>query len=192
MSAGVAIRRQLRRLSLTGLLALLLVSAVARVVSAGLASLPEDAPDRADAAELLCPPSGEVGDLLDQISARAGTLETREAEIALRERDVELARQEVMAALDSLTAAEAALEARMFSSAEASEADITRLVSVYEGMKPKDAALLFETMSPDFAAGFLARMRPDAAAGVFSSLTPDTAYALSVIMAGRNANAARE
>jgi len=47
-------------------------------------------------------------------------------------------------------------------------------------------------MEPAFAAGFLARMNADAASALFSNLSPEKAYALSVLMAGRNANAARE
>jgi flagellar motility protein MotE (MotC chaperone) len=74
----------------------------------------------------------------------------------------------------------------------AADDDVARLVTVYEGMKPKDAAQLFEAMDPPFAAGFLARMAPEAAAAIFSNLPPGPAYALSVEMAGRNANAARE
>jgi flagellar motility protein MotE (MotC chaperone) len=56
-------------------------------------------------------------------------------------------------------------------------------------MKPKDAAALFEEMDPGFAAGFLGRMRAVAAASVMAGLSPQTAYSVSVIMAGRNANA---
>ena len=71
---------------------------------------------------------------------------------------------------------------------EASEKDILRLTSVYENMKPKDAAILFEQMEPNFAAGFLGRMRPDIAAEILSGLSPEVAYSISVILAGRNAN----
>ncbi len=59
-------------------------------------------------------------------------------------------------------------------------------------MKPKDAAVLFEAMDAGFAAGFLSRMRAEAASALFSNLSPEKAYALSAIMAGRNANAATE
>jgi flagellar motility protein MotE (MotC chaperone) len=56
-------------------------------------------------------------------------------------------------------------------------------------MKPKEAAEIFETMDVSFAAGFLNRMRPDAAAGILSNVETTTAYAISVVMAGRNAGA---
>ena len=34
------------------------------------------------------------------------------------------------------------------------------MTTVYENMKPADAARIFETMDVNFAAGLLARMRP--------------------------------
>ena len=75
---------------------------------------------------------------------------------------------------------------------KAAEGDLSRLTSVYEAMKPKDAAALFEAMEPEFAAGFLGRMRPDAAAGIMTGLSPETAYMISVVLAGRNARAPTE
>ena len=66
------------------------------------------------------------------------------------------------------------------------------LVATTTATKPKDAAALFETMDPSFAAGFLSRMPADAAAGVLAGLSPEAAYTISVVMAGRNANAPQE
>ncbi|MEZ5673973.1 MAG: hypothetical protein R3D81_01625 [Thalassovita sp.] len=75
---------------------------------------------------------------------------------------------------------------------QAAERDIGTLVAVYENMKPKDAAPLFEEMDPNFAAGFLSRMKPEAAAGIMAGLSPNVAYTISVVLAGRNAEAPKE
>ncbi|WP_299818261.1 hypothetical protein [uncultured Jannaschia sp.] len=184
--------RWIKRLSITGLLTLFVLSALARIVSAGLGAMPEGT--EADPLEevLLCPPSDEVATLLGQIAGRDEELRGRETALAMREQDLEIARQEIESSLERLGEAESRLAARMEMSATASNDDINRLVAVYEGMKPKDAAVLFEAMEPTFASGFLARMRPDAASALFSNLSPEKAYALSVMMAGRNANAATE
>jgi flagellar motility protein MotE (MotC chaperone) len=77
----------------------------------------------------------------------------------------------------------------MAQSEVAAEDDLSRLTSVYENMKPKEATEVFARMAPEFAAGFLGRMRPDAAALILSGLDPDKAYSISVLLAGRNANA---
>lgn len=188
------LKRVFRRASLTAIVALLVVSALTRIVSASLAALPgvDDGGPLQTAETLLCPPSDEVATLLTQIAQRGHALDGRETAAAMREQDLELARQEIAGSLARLTEAEDRLAARMQQSATASDADIARLVQVYEGMKPKEAAVLFEAMEPAFAAGFMARMSADAASALFSNLSPDKAYALSVIMAGRNANAATE
>lgn len=190
------VARHLKRLSITGLMALLLVSALSRIVSAGLSALPDKSKhtetETYDRTALLCPPSDEVSMLITQIGQRDEELTHREMAVALREQDITIARQEIDGALSRLTEAEDRLAARMQQSSTASDTDIDQLVSVYEGMKPKEAAVLFEAMAPAFAAGFLSRMSSDAASALFSNLSPEKAYALSVIMAGRNANAARE
>lgn len=188
--------RLYKRFSVAGILAVLLVSALSRIVSAGLETLPQDGEAPVSPAlergALLCPPSEEVATLLTAIGERGVQLDDREVALARREQDVMVARQEIEGALQRLADAEDRLSARMAASTTAADSDINRLVRVYEGMKPKDAASLFESMDAGFAAGFLSRMNPDASAALFSNLSPEKAYALSVIMAGRNANAATE
>ena len=184
----------LRQATLVAIIALLILSALTRLVYASLAEPIDEATDGPlpTAESLLCPASEEVATLLEQIARRSDVLDERETAAAMREQDIEVARQEIGASLGRMAEAEARLAARMERSANAADEDLTRLVEVYEGMKPKDAAVLFEAMDPAFAAGFMSRMASDAASALFSHLSPDKAYALSVIMAGRNANAATE
>ncbi|MEM6826087.1 MAG: hypothetical protein AAF566_13345 [Pseudomonadota bacterium] len=127
-----------------------------------------------------------------ELRAREERLIAAEAAMADRRRALEIAETTVDRKLAELVAAEERLSATMSRSAAAAEDDIARLTSVYENMKPKEATEVFARMEPDFAAGFLARMRPDAAASILSGLEPDKAYSISVILAGRNANAPRE
>ncbi|NCO22127.1 MAG: hypothetical protein GW905_09050 [Rhodobacterales bacterium] len=138
-------------------------------------------------------------DTSPDIQALLAALSDREARVAVREdyydkRSVDLAKaeQEISQQLVALEEAEGKLEATLARAANAAEDDVARLTAVYESMRPKEAALLFETMSPAFAAGFLGRMRPDVAAKVIEGLSPENAYSISVILAGRNANAPTE
>ncbi len=187
---------RLRQFSLTVLIAALVVSALARIVSASLSGLPEaeiGAPIAAPIPTESEPqPNGDVAALIRNIAQRSADLDRREMDLALREQDMVVARQEIDTALMDMADAQTRLADRMQKSATASDTDVDRLVEVYEGMKPKEAAVLFEAMEPSFAAGFLARMNTDAASSLFSNLKPETAYALSVLLAGRNANAATE
>jgi flagellar motility protein MotE (MotC chaperone) len=79
------------------------------------------------------------------------------------------------------------LEATLAMADQAAERDIARMTTVYENMKPEEAAKIFERMDVSFAAGLLARMRPELAAKVLTGMTADAAYAVTVTVASRNA-----
>ncbi|MGJ8616826.1 MAG: MotE family protein [Sulfitobacter sp.] len=127
--------------------------------------------------------------LLVALQAREAQVKDREAQLQMRSKALAVVDEEIAKRLAALEQAEVDLRATLALADNAAENDLARLTSVYENMKPKDAAALFETMEPDFAAGFLGRMRPDAAASVMAGLTPGAAYSISVILASRNANA---
>lgn len=144
------------------------------------------------AASSVCEPDAGALAMLEEIRGREARLKEREAAAADQAQALALARAEVDGKLAELVAAEERLAATLTLADQAADRDVTRLVAVYEQMKPKDAASLFAEMDPDFAAGFLARMRPDAAAAVMAGLEPKVAYTISVVLAGRNAAAPKE
>jgi len=134
-------------------------------------------------------------DLLKLLAAtkeREARVLVREAELEARIQALELIETAVADDLARLEQAEAKLLATMSQADKAAENDIGQLTSVYENMKPDQAAALFQMMEPSFAAGFLARMRSDVAAAILAGLEPDLAYSISVVLAGRNANVPRE
>ncbi len=69
---------------------------------------------------------------------------------------------------------------------KAAERDIDRMTTVYENMKPAEAAKIFERMDVAFAAGLLARVRPEIAAQVLAAMNADSAYAVTLTIASRN------
>jgi flagellar motility protein MotE (MotC chaperone) len=127
---------------------------------------------------------------LAALRERNAELDRREAALEERLRTLMAAEETVAAQLSSLREAEDRLRSLMTLAEESAENDLVQLTAVYENMKPKEASLLFERMSPEFAAGFLGRMRPDAAAAILSGLPPELGYSISVLLAGRNADAA--
>ncbi len=133
-----------------------------------------------------------VAAALEAIRAREVELEETRQSLADRIAAVEVAEATTKSMLAELQAAEESLLATMARSSEAAEEDLSRLTSVYENMKPKEAAPVFDQMAPEFAAGFLGRMRPDAAAAILAGLEPEKAYTISVLLAGRNAAAPTE
>ncbi|WP_425092254.1 MotE family protein [Tropicimonas sp. S265A] len=128
----------------------------------------------------------------DALDAQLETASLREAELAEADILMRESYEELQLMQAELAAERAEFEDSRQIASETARDDLDRLVSVYEAMKPKDAAGLFETMSPEFAAGFLGRMQPQIAAQVLSGVSPDFAYAVSVLIAGRNARDLRE
>ena len=183
--------------TLTILAVLLIVSSILRIVGGtGQAIAQEVANLRspgASPADLAgCEPAPDIAAVLAALADRESRLKEREAFQAERSVALADAEREITTQLAALEQAEKELEQTLTLAASASETDVGRLTAVYENMKPKDAAKLFETMDPSFAAGFLGRMRPDAAARVVGGLSPEAAYSISVILAGRNANAPKQ
>lgn len=134
-------------------------------------------------------PTAEV---LDAFREREERLATRELATEERLAALSLAEELITRRLSELEAAEATLSETLSRADGAAEGDLTRLTSVYEAMKPKEAAILFETMDPEFAAGFLGRLRPEAAAAILSGMQSEAAYSVSVILAGRNARVPKQ
>ncbi|WP_298295565.1 hypothetical protein [uncultured Litoreibacter sp.] len=139
-----------------------------------------------------CEVDPDIGAMLEVISTRTAALDEREQALLDRSHAIKAANVLVENNLKRLAEAERKLAETIAQVDGAAESDLDRLTSVYESMKPKVAAALFEQMAPDFAAGFLGRMAPQSAADIMSSLSSDTGYAISVVLAGRNANAPTE
>lgn len=114
------------------------------------------------------------------LADRAGQIEERLALLAAAEERI--ARQ-----IEALREAEAELDATMAVADQLAEDDLGRLIATFEAMRAEQAARVFAEMDPAFAAGFLGRLRPETAAGILAGLEPRQAYALSTVMAGRNA-----
>lgn len=155
-----------------------------RAIAAGVGAAVEHG---ASAPEVACEGSADIAAVLALLQEREEKVAARESALADRLQALAVAEAQVTQHMAALKEAEASLEATMALASTSAEDDLARLTSVYENMKPKEAAALFAAMAPEFAAGFLGRMRPDAAAAIMAGLEPKTAYAISVLLAGRNA-----
>lgn len=144
--------------------------------------------EMATEAPLMCPPGTEMAEMMIAINQREASLEQRQAELKVFEEEIARSKLEIEASILNMVETEQALAATMATANSAAENDLSKLTSLYENMKPQDAAALFSEMDPEFSSGFLARMRPEAAASVLAGLEPQKAYAISVILAGRNAD----
>lgn len=176
------------------ILSCFLVSATIRLGTGGVALAEELAADT-EPPPIAAPtpaPEPEVGSLLQSIRVRQEQLANREVEIAERQLELNFVEQRIAQQFAVLKQAEQKLADTLAIADSAAENDLKQLTEVYEKMKAKNAAEIFGTMEISFAAGFLSRMRPESAAGILSEMPPNAAYSISVVMAGKNANAPTE
>jgi len=182
--------------TMTVIVGLFLASGLIRLAEIAPAIAQEIAPSELAAPEGVqmasAQPSPDMPALLKAIQDREAQISEREAYIDRRMQTLAVAEQRIREQMNALTEAEAKLAATLSLADNATEEDVARLTEVYQRMKPAEAAGIFETMDVQFAAGFFSRMRPESSAAIMANLPAELAYSISVVMAGRNANAPRE
>ncbi|MBE3639033.1 MotE family protein [Mangrovicoccus algicola] len=131
--------------------------------------------------------AAEIDALLEDLKAARDRVAEQQA--ALEERTALLQEQEtaIDAKLEELKEAEDRLQRMLGIAKQAAEADIAKMLTLYESMRPKEAARIFEMMDPSLASGFITRMDPAQASQILALLPSETSYAISAIIAGKNA-----
>lgn len=192
-------KRRVRRIAPLPILAGLLIASCllrltdlpAQAIAEEIAAVMQPSPSAQDATEADPAVPDRIAELLAAFEERETKLAERESAVAERETALADAGSKISAQLVELETAETELGKLLKLAGTAAEDDLAKLTTVYESMKPAEAAALFSTMEPTFAAGFLSRMRPDAAAAVLAGLDPEQAYAISLMLAGRHAEVPR-
>lgn len=139
------------------------------------------------------PVLGETDDLGDgalelvaELRQRREALQVRETALEERSQTLEAVEARLRERLEELEAARKRLEQTAVLVDDAAEQDVRHLAEMYEQMKPKQAAEIFNQMPPSFAAGFLGQMDSASAALVMANMEAEKAYAVSLLLAGRN------
>lgn len=121
----------------------------------------------------------EIKSLREKLEAREDALSKREMKLRVLEKRMKERLTEMREARERLAATAALVD-------DAAGKDVRRLAEMYQQMKPKQAGQIFNEMAASFAAGFIAEMRPDAAALILANMEAPKAYAVSLLIAGRN------
>jgi flagellar motility protein MotE (MotC chaperone) len=141
-------------------------------------------------AESLAP--GEADALLRAIRDREAQLDAEAQQLADRSQALSVAERKLAEQLAAFEVAQRNLEQTLARADKAAERDIDQMKTVYESMKPTEAAEIFTRMETSFAAGLLSRMRPELAANVMAAMEPDAAYAVTLTIASRNSGVPTE
>lgn len=149
----------------------------------------EDAGSEVPASETPPPPDPAtiaLPELLAAIAAERQALDERKAALDAREAEIALARAAVLKQNEELTQLREDVAALLDQAKSTEQADITRLVKIYEAMKPAEAAMILQDADLELAVLVIAAMAERNAGPIMAAMKPDRANAVARILLERS------
>ena len=122
-------------------------------------------------------------EVLESLLARRQQLEAREREVQLREKLLEAAEKRVEERVAELKTIEERIEQSFGKQEEERKAQLQNLVSMYENMKPKDAARIFDRLDMTVLLGVVQQMKTRKMAPILAKMDSTVAQRLTVELA---------
>ncbi len=123
--------------------------------------------------------------VLEGLANRRKTLDQRAREIELRENLLKAAEKRIESRISELKAIESRIEGELKKSDENRKAQYQRLVKMYSGMKPKDAARIFDRLEMNVLTGLVSQMKPRVMSAILAAMKPAAAERLTLEIANR-------
>lgn len=123
--------------------------------------------------------------LLEKLGARRDDLKKRGDELDLREKMLDDAEKKIETGIGDLKKAEDKVEAAAKAKEEAEKQGLKSIVTMYETMKPKDAARVFDRLGHDVLVPLVVAMNPRKMAEILAVMQPEAAERLTVALANR-------
>ena len=124
-------------------------------------------------------------DVLRQLAKRRDELDTRAKALDDREALLKATEQKIAEEVKKMQQMKAGYEQAKTARDDAAESNLRRLVTVYESMKPEEAARIFETMEGAVLLDVVTRMGERRLAPILAQMSPGKAQALTIAMANR-------
>lgn len=122
-------------------------------------------------------------DVLQSLAKRREALEKREKELATREALLNVTEAELDSKIAELKSLRTEIEKLLGKQSDAQEAQLRRLVKIYESMKPQEAARIMNTLDMDVLLDVIGRMSERRSAPVLANMNPDRARAVTIRLA---------
>jgi len=126
-------------------------------------------------------------DVLQSLAERRKALDERERQLALRENLLKAATKRLEERIAELKGIEERIEAAFARQEDAQEARLAGLVTLYEKMRPRDAARIFSRLDTDVLIGIAERMNPRTIAPIVAQMDVAAAERLTMELAARTA-----
>jgi flagellar motility protein MotE (MotC chaperone) len=123
--------------------------------------------------------------VLERLQSRRQELEARAREIDIRESLVKAAEKRIEARVQEMKAVETRINTVTQQKSEADAARFKGLITMYEGMKPKDAAKVFDRLEMPVLIEIASQIAPRKMADILGLMSTDAAERLTVELARR-------
>jgi len=130
--------------------------------------------------------------VLQSLGARRGQLDQREQDIDVQLQLLAAAEAKLDAKMKALTGLKGDIQGLLGQVDAQKQAEVDRLVTVYQGMKPKDAAARMTLLSDEVRLPIAAKMKERTLAMILANMAPGDAKILTERLAARLANPAVE
>jgi flagellar motility protein MotE (MotC chaperone) len=130
-------------------------------------------------------PSGAERAILERLQERRQELDTRARELDIRESLIKAAEKRMEGQLAELKETEARITVATEQKDEAQAARFKGLVTMYENMKPRDAAKIFDRLDIGVLLEVASKIEPRKMADILAQMSPDAAQHLTVEFASQ-------
>ena len=146
------------------------------------ADTPKTKTDWKDAGDTDIEYSSVRDDVYKDLLARRQQLDAREKELAKREALVTATRDEIKAKVQELNSLKTEIQGLLKKQTDEEQANVTRLVKIYEGMKPKDAARIFNALDTDVLISVISKMTEKKSALIIAAMDADKARTVTLML----------
>ncbi len=123
--------------------------------------------------------------ILESLAERRRALDARERDLQLQQNLLKAAEQRIAGKIAELKALEQKIEKSFLREETRKIKQLKGLVTLYENMKPREAARIFDRLEMDVLVGLAEQIKPRKMAVIMASMTPDAAERLTLELAAR-------
>ena len=131
------------------------------------------------------PVSASERAILERLQARRQELEARAREVDIRESLLKSAEKRIESKVEELKAVESRISTATGQKTETDAARFKGIITMYEGMKPKDAAKVFDRLEMSVLFEIASQIAPRKMSDILGLMAPESAERLTVEMARR-------
>jgi flagellar motility protein MotE (MotC chaperone) len=135
--------------------------------------------------EQTTPVSASERAILERLQSRRQELDARAREIDIRESLLKAAEKRIESKVEELKGVESRIGVATAQKSEADVANFKGLITMYEGMKPKDAAKVFDRLDMTVLYEIASKIAPRKMSDILGLMSPEAAERLTVEMAKR-------